>query len=183
MTVDRVVLVGEDRAHIDFLRELASRKAWRIVDQHSAPRGRGAASGWVVRFLRNDCPPASPGLGLLAMIDGDNHGFIGRTTTLPLVTVRCAVLIPSWSIDTWLLAFAPKDPRTLAEHDKTAKRKARRLFAKPHPGFLAPGADAHGAPRNIRLDARRAAVEGFLTDRWEEELPSLGASRRALARI
>lgn len=193
MSWARVVLLGEDQAHRDFLRRLATELGWEVNGEHFAPRGSGAASGWVIRQLPErlaEIRAGYTGLGLLVAIDGDN---VGRAARLDAMRGACvavghaarvdkdavAVLVPTWSIDTWGLYFA-RDK--VIPENRRSKGKARGLFERPHPGFLAPGAPAEDAPRIWKSRPLAALAVGFLSDRAHPELPSLGAAREDLRR-
>jgi hypothetical protein len=195
MPWSRVILLGEDRAHLDLLRGLASALGWRVVEEHQAPSGRGAASAWVTQRL----PPLlktvrrmqSPSLGLLVAIDGDNLGHAGRLTAFdqacqaagvaqPTPVDSLARLIPCWSIDTWLLFFCRG--QALPEADKRAKSRAKGLFSRRHPGFCAPSVPVGGAPRPMREEARDQLVAGILGTMRHAALPALDAARVELAR-
>lgn len=193
MTWRRVVILGEDRAHLDFLRGLCTWFGWTIVDEHVAPRGRGAASGWVVRQFAErlaEVRAGYQGLGLLVAVDGDNVGQVGRRRDVgtacgdvgvapPSDADELALLVPTWSIDTWALFFV-RD-LVIPEHRKS-KSKARAMFEQPHRGFLAPGAPVEDAPRVWKRVPLEATVRGFVAGRSHPDLPSIDHARAALAR-
>ena len=79
------------------------------------PKGSGAASAWVARHypaemkaLRSHAS-SQPNLGLLVMVDGDNVGVMARQRWLESLltqprqpTERAAILVPTWSVETWM---------------------------------------------------------------------------------
>jgi hypothetical protein len=195
MPWNRVILLGEDRAHLDLLRGLSSALHWRIVAEHQSPSGHGAASKWVTdrlpQLLKTVRGMNSPSLGLLVAIDGDNYGCAGRLTAFDLACQTAGVaqptpldslarLIPCWSIETWLLFFCRA--QTLPETDKRAKDRAQGLFSSPRRGFSAPGVPLGGAPRAMRVKARDQLVAGILGALSHPDLPALDAARVELAR-
>ena len=193
MSWDRVVLLGEDRAHLDFLRRLRRELGWSVAFEHIAPHGQGAASGWVIQQFSErlaEIRAGYAGLGLLVAIDGDNQGRQARLAALERACKAAsqperseddavAILVPSWSIDTWGLFFC-KDK--VIPENKKSKSKARSLFEPPHRGFLAPGAPAEDAPRVWKLRHLETLTQEFLSDRSHTDLPSLDSSRADLRR-
>lgn len=191
MTWDRVALLGEDVAHRQFLRRICEKLGWKIVDEAFSPRGHGAASGWVIQQLpeRLNEIRASPGLGLLVALDGDNVGRAGRQAALHRACEALnvgpvqdkdavAVLVPTWSLDTWILYFH-KD-LVVPEHTKS-KRKAARLFDYPQ-GYRAPGVPVEHAPRLLKARPLESLASGFLSTRADALLPSINSSREDLRR-
>lgn len=191
----RVILLGEDRAHLDLLRGLASALGWKVVEEHQSPSGRGAASDWVTKrlpqLLKTVRAMNNPALGLLVAIDGDNLGLAGRQAALDRACLAAGVsqptpldslarLIPCWSIDTWLLFFCRG--QTLPETDKRAKSRAKGLFLRPHAGFCAPSVPVGAAPRPMREEAREQLIVGILGLVSYPGLPALDAARVELAR-
>lgn len=83
-----------------------------------SPRGKGAASAWVLRnyaalVRKRRSKNFQANLGLLVVIDGDNVGVTARLEELdeqldiaglerrrPVESI--AVFIPTWSVETWL---------------------------------------------------------------------------------
>lgn len=126
----------------------------RRIDVRVAPRGQGAASAWVTRRypallerarrVRNH----QGRLGFLVVIDGDNRGFCGRIQELDAAAgstrqpdERVAILVPSWSIETWVLWLGCEDV-TETQSLKTRVRQpeviarapaAARAWASPKP--------------------------------------------------
>jgi len=158
-----IVLVEDVRAR-DFvwalLREIGFRvKRFRF---EVTPRGKGAGEAWVlhrypdkVRWLRSN--RHQKGLRLVVHRDGDNLGTARRKQQLDssLVTLKLqqrgadepiALLVPTWSIETWLLALLGQDgvdeSRSLkAEFERRASPEAAdlRLAARAFSGEV--GAD------------------------------------------
>jgi hypothetical protein len=116
-------LLGEDQNHERFALGLMRRLGFNSqpVKVFLSPSGRGAASAWVTAqyadVLRRTVR-IRPGerVALVVMIDGDRVGvrqrkhelaealrmrhFPARSETEPL-----AVLVPTWSIETWLIGL------------------------------------------------------------------------------
>lgn len=196
MKIDRVVIAGEDRAHGDFLRRYCRQVGWTVVDEQFAPRGAGAASDWVIRTFPDRLEEVRgggyPGLALLTAIDGDNRGRARRLSALADACATrglrplkeddsAAILVPCWCIETWALFF--ESGTALAEDDKGAKSKAKRLFRPPHPGFAAPGVPRADAPRVWKPGPLAALVSGFASTASHASLPALDASRVAVRRL
>lgn len=189
----QVILLGEDRAHVDFLRLLCTQFGWKIVDEHVAPKAREAASGWVIRQFAErltEVRAGYTGTGLLAAVDGDNVGRDARERAIAAAcddrgvpprgrTDEVALLVPTWSIDTWALFFVRG--RVVPE-SKKSKRKAQGMFERPHRGFLAPGVPADDAPRLWKRRPLVATVAGFLSNDSHPELPSIDEAREEFAR-
>lgn len=192
MSWNRVMLLGEDVAHRQFLQALCAKLNWRVVDEAFAPRGGGAASGWVIRQFPQrlaELRDGYKGLGLVVAIDGDNVGRSGRIEALRKACDEAntgprldrdpvALLVPTWSIDTWLLFF---HQRRVVPETVQSKLKAKRLFVRPK-GYGAPGVPSDAAPALIRKGPLEALTAGFLATESDPELPSIDSSRRDLAR-
>ena len=188
---DRVVLLGEDRAHREFLLELSVRAGWEVVDENFAPPGEGAASQWVLaRFdelAREITDGSDPGLKLVVIIDGDGVRWAARRQellkhcTVPIpANAPLAFLVPAWSIDTWALFFH-KD--LVLDEDQKSKPKAKNLYrSMPHKA-LAPGVPQALPPPGWKPSVLAALVNGFLGDKFHGSLPSLAASREHFRRI
>jgi hypothetical protein len=118
----RFYVVCEDRAHEQFLRGLLEGRGlvsnWaREVRSLVAPKGRGAASQFVLREFpevvnTRRSKSFQQSLGVLGMIDGDNLGSARHRQLLESLDParatgeRIAVLVPTWSIETWAKALA-----------------------------------------------------------------------------
>jgi hypothetical protein len=117
-------VVCEDRAHEQFLRGLLEGKGlvsnWaREVRCLVAPKGRGAASQFVLREFpevvkTRRSKSFQQSLGVLGMIDGDHVGSARQRQLLESLDParatdeRIAVLVPTWSIETWAKALDGK---------------------------------------------------------------------------
>lgn len=118
--VNRVRLWCEDRAHETFARRLLQQKRidLRRSDFRPAPKGRGSAASWIL----SQCPEigaqiratkAQRDLGFIIIVDGDNQGFRQRLQAVKdglarsgdVDWGRVAILIPTWSIETWFLSL------------------------------------------------------------------------------
>jgi hypothetical protein len=146
----RGVVLCEDRQHEQFLRALLdhlgydSRHRFRF---RPAPAGKGDAKQWIraqypteVKALRSNNYQR---LALVAMRDGDNVGFGGQQSDLDDALVeaelskrqgeeRIALPVPTWSIETWLLALLGIDRPHEAEsrkHDYAHEARTQRSKA------------------------------------------------------
>jgi hypothetical protein len=137
----------EDRAHEQFLRGLLEGKGlvtnWaREVRSTVAPKGQGAASQFVkqqfpevVRVRRSKA--FQQGLAVITMVDGDNIGG-GRARELLSslqpergASERVAVLVPTWSIETWVLALCGEVVDEATSHKSLAPdEKGLRMAAE-----------------------------------------------------
>jgi hypothetical protein len=129
-------------------------------------------------------------LGLLVAIDGDN---LGRTERLNAMARICAeqeiserteadptaILVPTWSIDTWALFFYKN---IVVPENESAKSKTSRFFQAPHPGFMAPSVPVEDAPRMWKPAPRKSLIDGFLGQQEDPQLMSLSSSRKDLER-
>ena len=188
----RVVLLGEDRAHRQFLTRLCERSGWRIEDEQFAPPGEDSASGWVLARFRDLVAQIDryPDLALLTCIDGDGKDYVERRRQLVRRLGRPwpaahALLVPCWAIDTWALFFA--DEVVLGERGeeaKKAKQRAAHVFRRRASGTLAPGVPRdRPAPPAFRPEALVSIVEGFLGPSRHAELPSLDRSRASFRKL
>jgi len=167
MASDRVklsvtVLVEHSRTR-SFMRELLKSLGFhpRKVRFQTAPSGEGSAERWVVKryppevqVLRTKKHLTS--MRLIAVRDGDKDGLVVRKAGFDLEleaqgkerlqpAEKIALLVPTWSIETWLLALLGEDD---IEESKTLKtRFDRRASSK-------------------KKDIRAAAIE------WPTELGS-----------
>jgi hypothetical protein len=114
----RVVVYCEDTQHEAFTRRLLHRRGYdkRDIRVHKAPGGRGAAEQWfrseVVKELQT-YRKRTTAYNVIAMIDGDRLGYEQRCAQLDqacreaglmprAADERFVVLVPTWSIETWL---------------------------------------------------------------------------------
>lgn len=190
MTWDRVMLLCEDRAHLEFLEGVCEACGWSVVgDPEVQPKGKGAASGWVIKRLpdrlRELRSGAYPGLGLLVAVDGDNRGRVNRLGAIRLECERqgvsvldpsdaVALLVPTWSIETWALFFCKG---VVVPENRQSKLKAVRLFRKAPKGLV-----PDDVPRGWKPDHLERLLTGFLGVDSHPELPSIDASRAEIAR-
>jgi hypothetical protein len=111
-------VVCEDKRTERFLRELLRARGFdvRRVRFDTAPAGRGAAEAWVRHqistFVSDIRRHPGEDLFLVAVRDGDTAGVARRKRELEEQltgrrsrTERIAALVPTWSIETWLLAL------------------------------------------------------------------------------
>jgi hypothetical protein len=136
----RGTVLVEDRRTERFFRELLVRLGFldNKLFFRTAPSGKGAASAWVraqymgeVRLVRQK---RHQRIFLIVVLDGDSTGMASKKRDLDIALdsprhedERIANLVPTWSIETWLLA--------LLEHsdiDETSSRKQD--FERHYPG-------------------------------------------------
>lgn len=162
----RVRLLCEDRRTERFLRGLCKRVDVRVLDSDVAPEGRGDASLWVrkqyaSRVEKLRARRHQRNLGLLVAIDGDNKGVAVRKAELAaeLAAISApprgeeeaiAILVPTWSIETWLALLCGREgvgeTESLKEHpdfrdlwqDGTAEAKTRSTAVQAWRGEIAP---------------------------------------------
>ncbi len=151
-------LLGEDPEHERLALELARRLGLnkRPVNVTIAPSGEGAASAFVLKRYAREVRattrrrPAER-VAILVMIDGDNFGVSRRKQQLddalrdagepprapqePIV-----ILVPTWSIETWLLPPSPEVVETvdlklqLRAPQTTHFEEAARRIVRPDAG-------------------------------------------------
>jgi hypothetical protein len=149
----RIDLLCEDRRTESFVSRLCKRHGIRLMSVHRPDAGKGSAENWVVRqvpllvkALRSVNYQGARGLWVV--VDADKLGASGRTqeleaqlkdkaVELPPVADRVALLIPAWSIETWLASLngvaglmedVPyKDP-TVGLHGSELARQLRVLW-------------------------------------------------------
>lgn len=134
----RIVLLCEDEAQERLLRPVC-RKRFGDVRVRRAPQGKGSACAWVIsQYPREVRALRSKGLqrvGLVVVVDGDRSGVNGRRKELAaalgsagLAPVgakeRIALCIPTWSIETWLLALTGD---TSVDEARSCKREWNRV--------------------------------------------------------
>ena len=115
----RVVVLCEDRQHETFIRRFFKKNHWntRDIRIERSPSGRGSAESYVrSRFPKELQALRSRGgkeVYLIVMIDGDQQGSKGRTSSLeaacteqgisrPSDTERVMICVPTWNIETWI---------------------------------------------------------------------------------
>jgi hypothetical protein len=131
----RGTVLSEDPRTERFVRELLTLLGFQRLKFYfkTAPSGEGDAGAWVraqypseVNLLRRK---RHQRLALIAVRDGDNRGYLSRKSDLDVALnevgfnhraprERIVNLVPTWSIETWLLALLGVDPI-----DETATRK------------------------------------------------------------
>lgn len=132
----RLTVLCEDRQHERFMRGVLEGLGCLRTTFVVAPSGRGAAENWVAvqyamevrkfRSARNH-----QNIGLVCMRDGDRVGLVARKLELDerlqqsgyqkRQTDECIVnLVPSWSIETWLLFLSGQ--RSLTEDEPLKAR-------------------------------------------------------------
>ena len=131
----RGTILSEDRRTERFLRELLGCLGFHIYKFKfiTSPSGKGDAAAWVrtqypseVNLLRRK---RHQRISLIAVRDGDNKGVLSRKADLDRALDEAGLdrrqrnevivnLVPTWSIETWLLALLGVDPI-----DESASRK------------------------------------------------------------
>lgn len=177
----RVEVWCEDLEHRDFanrlLEEVFGLKP-RAIRTNTAPRGSGDAKAWVLSQYQRDVlrlcrvKRKQQRLGFLVIADGDNAGFRGRLRTFNPDARdpddRIALLVPTWSIETWVLWLTDGAPRItesvslkhrLPPTDfRTCLRKAVAAWRTPKPGEeqAVPSLD-HARGELLRLPSKRSS--------------------------
>ena len=115
----RLVLLCEDRQHETFARRFLRHAGWNLRDLRveSSPQGRGSAEQYVRERFPEELQAVrakhAENVGLIVMVDGDDHGVAGRKSSLHRACVdrgipplddgdRVLVCVPTWNIETWL---------------------------------------------------------------------------------
>lgn len=155
----RVTVLCEDRMHEHFVRKLCEGYGLTPVRVQIAPKGRGSAEEWVrkrfpdeVKRLRQH---RHEHIALITITDGDRFGVTERLqgfasalaeNGLPARTNddHLAILVPTWSIETWLLWLCGEvDVGETVSYKNTPKW--RQAEASPTTAaeryFVAPGQD------------------------------------------
>lgn len=159
-------LLAEDPRHERLALHVA--RALKLNDQPvkvwRAPSGAGSASAWVIkRFAERLCQTTrkrpKEQVALLVMLDGDNEGVLQRKRQLDEALIQAgqvprqdgepvALLIPTWSVETWLLDVSDESTsvkQRLRSGEETAamfERVATRLQKRRLEGAAASLADA-----------------------------------------
>jgi hypothetical protein len=114
----RITLLCEDRMQEQFFAAICEEEGWQVVDRRVAPKGIRSAEQWV----REQLPTwvlqyrkwRRENRGLMVGIDGDKVGVPGRRDSLN-ARLRgqgqaamdpgeaIALMVPTWSIETWIL--------------------------------------------------------------------------------
>lgn len=173
----RVHILCEDRTHEHFVRGLCEHCGLSPVRVLVAPKGRGSAEAWVrqqypneVRLLRQY---KDERVALIAITDGDKVGLSQRKNDFAgalaikgvpprKIDERIAILVPTWSIETWLMWLCGIDD---IKEDTTYKNSAKFMQASASP--------------------TRAAGEFFSTPRVNEnaQVPALQDARIEMQRL
>jgi len=175
----RVQIWGEDRNHEAFavrlLRVLLGDDTV-IIRRNIAPRGGGSAADWVMKqYSRVEqlyrTSSHQQQLGFVVLIDGDRVGLRARKISLcgspdrRNASDRIAILVPTWSIETWVLWLTASDkPEFTVGESRSLKDRL-------------PSAEFHR-----RVDD---AVSGWPSVREGEDaiVPSLADASRELDRL
>jgi len=140
MASDRAKMRGtvlvEDRRSERFLKGLLDHLGFQRsrLDFQIAPAGQGAANVWVIKRFPAEVAllrKKRQALFLIAMVDGDNVGVNGRKAEFDTALreagfearqsgEKIATPIPTWSIETWLLALLGDDETDESKSGKLA---------------------------------------------------------------
>lgn len=143
----RLDVICEDKRTETFMRRLLARLGFalhRLTYLTKPKLASGAGEAWVrhryierVRLCRSKV--VYQHVGVIAVVDGDRFGLDGRLSTLDEALRQAtlaprtpaepiAVLVPSWSIETWLLALLgePVDEAEARKHEFEKRLRARR---------------------------------------------------------
>ena len=148
----------------------------------TAPKGRGSASAWIcaqypgeVKLLRQKRHQL--GLFLIAVCDGDHDGFVHRQASLGDAlrvaqldqrqkNERIATPVPTWSIETWLLALLGDD--SVDENEKQKWNFEKRYPQKEEQQALC---DAAQAWRNRADQVHPYRPSRMAKLNWEGSMP------------
>ena len=149
--IDRVVVLCEDSLHERFLKRWLENRKIKVVDADVAPKAKGSGSAYVknrfLLFVKKAKQKANQeGLGFIVMLDGDNSGFVKQKADLASLiegdetlksTFENAVvaLIPSWSLDTWVLAICEIDVSETIQTSESDKRGMDEKLSRAVNGF------------------------------------------------
>jgi len=119
--IDRVSVLCEDNLHKRFLMRWLEHRGIKLLDADVAPSAKGSGSAYVKNrfqlFVKKAKQKANQaGLGFIVVLDGDAAGLVAQKTVLEKLIAgdvtlqftfenRIAALIPTWSLDTWILAI------------------------------------------------------------------------------
>ena len=174
----RVTVIAEDSRTRGFIRRLLTAQGFdkRRVRFEIAPKGLGAAERWVLERYPHEVQALRSknyqrGRRLIAVRDGDSDGWDKRKQQFDAVLIEgempprgqdegIALLVPTWSIETWLLAL-------LGEPDVVESAQLKHDFAHR---------------RSSEQEDLRAAALAWSTNHGAQ-LPSLVDGRAELKRI
>lgn len=177
----RGVVLTEDRLTERFVRHLLMALGYdkRRFDFQTAPSGRGAAESWVrQRYSREAKALRAKShqrqLCLLVVRDGDSVGVVARKAELDQELLaqglplrrdgeRIGLPVPTWSIETWLLAL-------LGHQDLDERTSLKQSFHREH-------------GRDLRAALRQAVDAWMDGPPAEGEPPSLVDGRFEVARL
>jgi hypothetical protein len=166
-----------------FFASICEEHGWRVVDRHVAPRGRRSAEQWVRKQIYTHVLQhrrwRRENRALLVGIDGDKVGVSSRWEELntelrnrgqvPIASGEAiAVLVPTWSIETWILFL--HHGQVVPETKKSKELVPAKILADKDRGTL-----TTPAMRQVRLAWARGDVH--------PELPSLTEGRAECARL
>lgn len=179
----RITLLCEDRRQEQFFASICEEHGWRVIDRHVAPRGRGSAEQWVRKQISTRVQLhrrwRRENRALLVGIDGDKVGVSRRREELdtelrdrglaPISSGEAiAVLVPTWSIETWILFL--HHGQVVPETEESKDLVPARLLADKDRGTL-----TTPAMRQVRLAWARGDLH--------PELPSLTEGRAECAQL
>ena len=145
----RGIVLSEDPRTESFLRKLLLDLGFEQTRLRfrPAPKGQGSASAWIraqypleVKLLRQK--RHQRGLFLIAVCDGDSDGLAHRKESLGAAlraaglahrrkNERIATPVPTWSIETWLLALLGDDR---VDENDSKKRTFERRYPRAKEG-------------------------------------------------
>jgi hypothetical protein len=178
-----ISLLCEDRLQEQFLEGLCKERGYWIVRRDVAPSGEGSGADWVIqRFSRRVLEHRAFGReqrGLLVALDGDNQGCARRLARLDEMLrekgltpraedERISILVPTWSIETWVLFL--HDGTEIPEDEKSKEHRGlARLTARKW--------------RTLKRDASLAVTTAWFNGQDSAKLPSLSEGRREARRL
>jgi hypothetical protein len=145
-------LLCEDHKTAKFARGLLQPIFSRPPEVRVAPRGGGSAEQWVVERYPIEVKKlhairATEKAALVVFVDGDSAGVEARLSALSRSEEnRVAILVPTWSIETWLFWLCVRHPvnETTAykrdpsyvraeRQDEVSPERAAAAWNPPHP--------------------------------------------------
>jgi hypothetical protein len=147
----RAVILGEDRAHIAFVRDVLIGLGIEARDVHvvEPAAGRGAGEAYVRYKFPEEVKAISKraarqkGLALIAVVDADTVGLLRRRRDLieaaseeyregDRLTAPAVVLVPQRNIETWLYALSGAAANEVDDYKAHVRREERRTDARSY---------------------------------------------------
>ena len=146
----QIVLLCEDGQHEAFARRFLKKMGWdnRQLRVEKAPKGRGSGEQYVRERFPIElaaCRKQAVFRGLIALIDGDSKGVVGRLDELKEACKERDIdfrrddepilaFVPTWQLETW---FAYLDGEVVDENKRDYPRLRRPRDCQKHVDILA----------------------------------------------